>query len=429
MKCPRNKVKTERSSAGVGTAGKAREFVWDGTGQGGETARYTIMSGRAASDLRLKGLHLRILAHLGRFNKKRWVRISQVDLARRFGVVRESTNRAIKNLQDWGYVEKRDQAETGHSLCEYRVIIGAPGTNDIVDEAQGGECDPNLTPPSEPLGGECDPEGHTPETYTSQGYDAGDHTPPTAHIATRARVGQSGQLGQREGDGIKGVDAAASPSLSSGALPKTRKRAEATTQVVAPNWQPSQEQIAFVHAHCVPKQTGASLAEIIHRGVVRFRNRYAGKVLSAQQLHNAWQDWWAAEKLVSWRPRAIRQAKGNEAFPADAQSAAFHANLELLVTADKFQSWHLYQLRVQRIEDTKLTVSVPNAGLRHMIPKFFPQALEKAAQATFAVARVEIVVREPRPNTVEEFRVDPTPASPTPEAERTSEAAESRTIS
>src|SRR5262245_4862668 len=77
-----------------------------------------------ASDLNLSAIHMRTLGHLGRFNKgDAWCRLSQTDLAKMFGVSREAVNKAIKELDVWGYIEKRSQEQSGESFCLYRIKI------------------------------------------------------------------------------------------------------------------------------------------------------------------------------------------------------------------------------------------------------------------------------------------------------------------
>lgn len=98
--------------------------IWDGRGDRGEDARYAVLPARAADDLRLSGLHLRLLTHMGRWNhRKGWLRISQTEIAERWGVSRQRLNMAIADLVTWLYVEKRSQAETGEACCHYRTMI------------------------------------------------------------------------------------------------------------------------------------------------------------------------------------------------------------------------------------------------------------------------------------------------------------------
>jgi hypothetical protein len=96
--------------------------------------------------------------------------------------------------------------------------------------------------------------------------------------------------------------------------------------------------------------------------------------------------------------RATRElgANDNGSPSADTRTSAFHAQLRLLVGDIIFRAWKLNELRVECVEETKLTISVPGDGGRRMIIKYHQEDLEAASRATFGerVARVEIVVRE-----------------------------------
>jgi hypothetical protein len=65
-----------------------------------------------------------VLAHLGRQNADRgWARLSQKELAERWGVCRQSVNKAIGDLVAAGYVERVSQKDSGEAFCLYRVAI------------------------------------------------------------------------------------------------------------------------------------------------------------------------------------------------------------------------------------------------------------------------------------------------------------------
>lgn len=103
---------------------KDSERVWDGRGDRLCDARFYWGSGRAADDLRLTGIHMRLLLHLGRQHQRRgWVLVSQSEIAERWSVSRQSINLAIKELVDWGYLSKQSQAESGESFCLYRLLL------------------------------------------------------------------------------------------------------------------------------------------------------------------------------------------------------------------------------------------------------------------------------------------------------------------
>ena len=54
----------------------SEERIWDGRGDALEDARLTTADGRMADDLRMKAVHFRIMAHVGRQNGRRgWLRV------------------------------------------------------------------------------------------------------------------------------------------------------------------------------------------------------------------------------------------------------------------------------------------------------------------------------------------------------------------
>ncbi len=106
------------------------ERVYEGRGEGLSDARMSWIDGAAADDMRLSGLHWRLLAHIGRQNARRgWLRLSQTELAEAWDVARGSINRAVGELVAWGYILKRGQDETGEAFCTYKTRLDgdAPG--------------------------------------------------------------------------------------------------------------------------------------------------------------------------------------------------------------------------------------------------------------------------------------------------------------
>jgi len=100
------------------------ERVYEGRGEGLSDARMSWIDGAAADDMRLSGLHFRLLAHIGRQNARRgWLRLSQTELAEVWDVARGSINRAVSELVEWGYILKRSQRETGEAFCTYRTRL------------------------------------------------------------------------------------------------------------------------------------------------------------------------------------------------------------------------------------------------------------------------------------------------------------------
>lgn len=132
------------------------EKVYEGRGDMLSDARMSWIDGRAADDMRLKGLHMRLLLHVGRQNHRRgWLRLSQTELAEAWGVHRSSINRYVAQLVEWGYLDKREQADTGESFCVYKVRLDDGDVAPQKHDRMGG------VPPIGHTGG-VPPIGHTP---------------------------------------------------------------------------------------------------------------------------------------------------------------------------------------------------------------------------------------------------------------------------
>lgn len=172
------------------------ERIWDGRGEALDDARLTTADGRMADDLRLKGLHFRVMAHVGRQNHRRgWLRVSQSELSERWQCYRTSLSRAFTDLVKWGYLLQRTQEEAGESFCLYKVALDtdvadapspASGTDSgkkkrqaSASSAHGGVCSTENTPTSE---GVCATE-HTRVLGESTPVCATEHTP---HSISRA---------------------------------------------------------------------------------------------------------------------------------------------------------------------------------------------------------------------------------------------------
>lgn len=167
------------------------ERIWDGRGEALDDARLTTADGRMADDLRLKGLHFRVMAHVGRQNHRRgWLRVSQTELAERWDCHRVALNRTFKDLVEWRYLLQRTQEEAGESFCLYKVALdgetddGAapvkPAT--VTAQAEGGVKPTGYTPP----GGGCNVQV-TPVKPMGYTGVAPEVTPPSERvIATRA---------------------------------------------------------------------------------------------------------------------------------------------------------------------------------------------------------------------------------------------------
>ena len=112
------------SSIATGSkAGKpSRSTIWDGRGDSLANARFSWIPGHAVDNLDLTCIHFRLLCHIGRQNADRgWLKLSQTELAERWGYKRGSINAAIGQLVKWGLVERLSQKQTGDSFCQYRI--------------------------------------------------------------------------------------------------------------------------------------------------------------------------------------------------------------------------------------------------------------------------------------------------------------------
>ncbi|MBI1359853.1 MAG: hypothetical protein GC155_06155 [Alphaproteobacteria bacterium] len=105
------------------------------------TARYSIMPARAFDDPNLTHLDLRVLGvigyHLNRGNDA-WP--SQRTLGEKVGVTRESINRCLRRLREYGYIKVRRQSreDGGNHVSIVHVLLDTPGDPEIT---AGDECD------------------------------------------------------------------------------------------------------------------------------------------------------------------------------------------------------------------------------------------------------------------------------------------------
>lgn len=156
------------------------ERIWDGRGEALDDARLTTADGRMADDLRLKGLHFRIMAHVGRQNHRRgWLRVSQTELAERWQCHRVALNRAFKQLVEWSYLLQQTQEEAGESFCLYKVAL----------DGEADEGPAPAKPAKTPLRG-VQPTGYTPSERVAAGGCNVQVTPvqPTGYTCVAAEV-------------------------------------------------------------------------------------------------------------------------------------------------------------------------------------------------------------------------------------------------
>lgn len=85
--------------------------------------RYSIIPGDFATDSRADVAHFRVLNHLGSHTDgDGWCRLKQVTIGDACGMTRETVNRKLRDLVEWGYVERHAEDATGRAIW-YRVLM------------------------------------------------------------------------------------------------------------------------------------------------------------------------------------------------------------------------------------------------------------------------------------------------------------------
>ena len=103
--------------------------------------RFSIIPAAFVRDDRPSIVHFRVLNLLGTYTDKAgWCVRSQIKMASELGVARETVNRAIGELVEWGYVEKTGQGQSRRSVCFYRVVMDPKEPPEAMDDtaATGG---------------------------------------------------------------------------------------------------------------------------------------------------------------------------------------------------------------------------------------------------------------------------------------------------
>jgi hypothetical protein len=127
--------------------------------------RYSIFPADALDDGRVTDLHLRVLGDFGRASDRNgWLQANQGLMAKRLGRSRETINRTIRDLVEWGYVRKKQRfsGKDGRQMInDYQVVMDRA---ERVEDA--GETQPemeNQTPPCDvQITGGVTPRDHTP---------------------------------------------------------------------------------------------------------------------------------------------------------------------------------------------------------------------------------------------------------------------------
>lgn len=162
--------------------------------------RYSIIPGAFAEDPRPRHLHYRVLNLLGRqTDNEGWCRLKQKNigafLQNEDGTVvhRVTVNRVLRDLVEWGYLEKHQLDASGRALW-YRVIMDRPGG-----------------PPKAPLDGNDYDDDQCSETATSssvvpaatsgvaiRGYSKNDPSLPTKTFPKPHGASATGLSGNSE---------------------------------------------------------------------------------------------------------------------------------------------------------------------------------------------------------------------------------------
>lgn len=116
-------------------------------------SRFSIIPARAVSDNRLTDTQFRTLCAIGTFTSAEHTCYPKVvTIADVIGKTRETTNRAITKLKEYGYIRtvRQKRADGGWRSNKYFVILDAE-----LEANDDASCDAGVTPP-------CDAKDHTP---------------------------------------------------------------------------------------------------------------------------------------------------------------------------------------------------------------------------------------------------------------------------
>lgn len=123
--------------------------------------RYSIIPADAYSDDRMKDLHIRVLGILGTHtNNNGWCEVNQRVIAEKCGRSRETINRTVRDLCEFGYLAKQEQRTkaNGRTINLYQVLMDRPSKTQDAP-----------TPVMAASQGAVSPEDHNPcDVATSQ---------------------------------------------------------------------------------------------------------------------------------------------------------------------------------------------------------------------------------------------------------------------
>jgi predicted transcriptional regulator len=109
-----------------------------------DDVRYIILPGDIRKEPRLQLSHLRVAMVLGAYSKRHgWTDLSQNDIGEMADISRETVNRCVADLVEWGWVDRRKKK--GKNQYVYRFIMDREDNCDLQLT-----CDPQLTKHCEP---------------------------------------------------------------------------------------------------------------------------------------------------------------------------------------------------------------------------------------------------------------------------------------
>jgi len=145
---------------------------------------YSITPADFAFDARVKDKHRQVMLAFGvQSSRKHWIKLSQQKMADQLGVARETVNRAVKDLVEWGYIEKRTPEQTGKSICFYRIVMSRAEPGDETEELAIEEASDQSITSDQVITGGCDPTRHRGVISTV----TGGVTPAVTHIRSSLR--------------------------------------------------------------------------------------------------------------------------------------------------------------------------------------------------------------------------------------------------
>lgn len=372
-------------------------------------ARYSHVPPRAAIDTRLTLAHFRILVLIGKVNTQHgWCQLSQSATAGLFDMHRKTVNTAVTDLVSWGYVQKRNQAETKTSFCHYRVLIDAIDA----DETEAGTGEGGVPPTGYTPGGRgvpsTDGTGVTSGSYTGAVREVTpplskiDHrseiTPPTPQGASAGEEGNSNSGWARKWDD-EARAAVAHVRSGVGSAHVATRFVDGVRGILNPP--------ADVDGAAYVRQLAAKLRDHDGADLARTADILLGLVPSLaghedaarkRDLPSAVDVGRLAEAVRAERLRSEAAAAPGAAVPvagADpevvARTAAVMAGLKAMIGTAAFHAW-FRDCHCVGLDGEKLLLAAPNKFFAQHIERTFRDHLIRAASAVLPGVRMVDVV-------------------------------------